>query len=115
MVLGEPIVEPEVDLTAFLEKQRQVSEIDAPILLSKEEEDDDEIDHSLAHLSIGGPATSSKKGKVRQVEWDPALERMKQEKEDAEANRGNADDTHHHGPAIDGSTTPFRSEIQIPC
>ncbi|KAH9948075.1 hypothetical protein B0H21DRAFT_735226 [Amylocystis lapponica] len=59
---GEEVVEPEVDLSAFLERQK----------LSDE------------------PATGktqSKKGKVKQIEWDAELEKMSREKAAAEASR----------------------------
>ncbi|KAF7795774.1 hypothetical protein EIP86_006941 [Pleurotus ostreatoroseus] len=83
---GEPIVEPEVDLTAFLEKQRQDPEpsaVAAPLT-----HDEDEIDASLAHMVIGGAEdVHTKKGKVQQMQWDASLEEMSREKAAADAAR----------------------------
>ncbi|KAI9571963.1 hypothetical protein HD554DRAFT_2036457 [Boletus coccyginus] len=89
---GEEIQEPEVDLAAFLEKQRLSGS--APVLSgtlvldAQEEEDEDEIDHSLAHISSQRhPPLQSKKGRVQTIEWDESLEQMSREKATAEANR----------------------------
>ncbi|KAF8553274.1 hypothetical protein OG21DRAFT_1485540 [Imleria badia] len=86
---GEEIKEPEVDLSAFLERQR-LSET-APALSGGPdalEEDEDEIDHSLAHITSQRQLTlQSKKGRVKTIEWDDSLEQMSREKAAAEANR----------------------------
>ncbi|OCH88493.1 hypothetical protein OBBRIDRAFT_836549 [Obba rivulosa] len=82
---GEEIVEPEVDLSSFLERQR-ISETSGPSSALLRDEDDDDVDHSLDHLlprAQGAP--QSKKGRVAQVEWDPELEEMRREKAAAEA------------------------------
>ncbi len=85
--LGEPIVEPEVDLSSFLERQRLS---DAPPVAVPPPENEDEIDHSLAHLISGMKHTeSTKKGKLQQISWDDSLEELSQEKAAAEATRGN--------------------------
>lgn len=97
--LGEEIKEPEVDLSAFLEKQRR-SDVDpdqalplspSSILVDAREGDEDEIDDSLAHItSQRRPTLQSKKGRVQTIEWDESLERMSREKAVAEANRGSS-------------------------
>ena len=80
-------MEPEVDLTTFLEKQRQDPEpsaVAAPLT-----HDEDEIDASLAHMVIGGAEdVHTKKGKVQQMQWDASLEEMSREKAAADAARG---------------------------
>ncbi|TFK32927.1 hypothetical protein BDQ12DRAFT_691807 [Crucibulum laeve] len=82
---GEPIVEPEIDLSSFLERQK-ISDAPGPALIP-EDEDDDDIDTSLSY--IGSMATNaaaiSKKGRVAQIEWDEKLEEMTREKAAAEA------------------------------
>ncbi|KAN0079869.1 hypothetical protein V8E55_009435 [Tylopilus felleus] len=87
---GETIQEPEVDLSAFLERQRlsDAASPGAPAPDAQEEEDEDEIDHSLAHIaSQRQPASQSKKGRVQTIAWDDTLEQMHREKAAAEANR----------------------------
>nr|GAT56444.1 predicted protein [Mycena chlorophos] len=81
---GEPIVEPEVDLSSFLERQR-ISEPAADI--EPAEDDDADIDHSLAHISSGNKsaATTGRKGKVKEIEWDEELESLERDKVSAEA------------------------------
>lgn len=80
---GEPIVEPEVDLATFLEKQR-ITDVKDP----GPQVDDDDIDTSLAHISSAAnhsKAVADKKGKVHEIEWDRGLEEMIREKAAAEA------------------------------
>ena len=91
---GEPIREPEVDLTSFLEKQRISDDVGPAFFssLSKQDGDvDEDVDASLAHIS-SNPAVakmqSSKKGKVQQIEWDEELDEINREKKAAEATRG---------------------------
>ncbi|KAJ6616305.1 hypothetical protein B0H10DRAFT_2190553 [Mycena sp. CBHHK59/15] len=84
---GEPEVEPEVDLSAFLERQR-ISDAPGPAALPRADADDDDVDHSLAHISSSGgakPANRPRKGKVEQIEWDDALDELGREKAAAEA------------------------------
>ncbi|PPQ94353.1 hypothetical protein CVT25_000681 [Psilocybe cyanescens] len=87
---GEPIVEPEVDLSAFLEKQKILDEA-GPLLsvTEKKDYDDDDVDTSLAHItsnpSHNAAKALSKKGKVEQVAWDEELDEMSREKKAAEA------------------------------
>ena len=87
ILVGEEIVEPEVDLSAFLERQRlSPQESSAP----PPPEEDSEIDTSVASILPGrqGAPTQSKKGKVQQIEWDQSLEEMSREKAAAEAKWG---------------------------
>ncbi|KAF8153844.1 hypothetical protein B0H34DRAFT_719331 [Crassisporium funariophilum] len=70
---GEPVVEPEVDLSSFLEKQRISDDIAVIVLLGakREEVDAEDIDTSLAHVSSHTsrlpPQAASKKGKIEQM------------------------------------------------
>ncbi|KAJ7620825.1 hypothetical protein DFH06DRAFT_1341300 [Mycena polygramma] len=83
---GEPEVELEVDLSSFLERQR-ITDIAGPsVLPPKASVDEDDVDHSLAHISSTGikPAPS-RKGKVEQIEWDEELDELEREKAAAEA------------------------------
>ncbi len=80
---GEEVVEPEVDLSAFLDRQR-LSPGSSSTPPPPDEEDD--IDTTVAH--IGKAQTHSKKGRLQQIEWDEELENMSREKAAAEATRG---------------------------
>ncbi|OBZ74737.1 hypothetical protein A0H81_05279 [Grifola frondosa] len=80
---GEEIVEPEVDLSAFLERQRLSP---GPSSAPPPPDEDEDIDTSLAHISARPQSSvQSKKGRVQQIEWDPGLEEMSREKAAAEA------------------------------
>ncbi|KAK7680874.1 hypothetical protein QCA50_016184 [Cerrena zonata] len=84
---GEEIVEPEVDLSSFLERQR-LSEGQPHTTIVVEEEDDSDIDTSLAlHGLTPQAVANSKKGKVQQIEWDESLETLRREKANADATR----------------------------
>lgn len=84
---GEPIVEPEVDLSTFLERQR-ISDADT-VLGAKQGIDEDEVDMTLAHISSKPTRlVSDRKGKVQEIEWDRELDEMTREKAVAEAQRG---------------------------
>ncbi len=86
--VGEEIVEPEVDLSSFLERQRLT---DKPPIVAQPVDDEDDIDTSLAQYTAGLNSTlpsSSKKGKVQQIEWDASLESLSREKASADASRG---------------------------
>jgi hypothetical protein len=88
---GEPIVEPEVDLSKFLERQRlEDHEGVTPGESSAPPPEDGEVDHSLDHFPAGarGKVGELRKGKVQQVEWDEGMENMMREKDIADANRG---------------------------
>jgi hypothetical protein len=85
---GEPIVEPEVDLSSFLEKQRISDDVGLASHLPEEQEEDND-DISVYLNSLKNPTLPlSKKGKVQQIEWDEGLEALNQEKKVAEAARG---------------------------
>ncbi|KIJ64369.1 hypothetical protein HYDPIDRAFT_28812 [Hydnomerulius pinastri MD-312] len=85
---GEEIKEPEIDLSAFLEKQRISDSTLSPSSPPAEDEDDDDIDPSLAHISSRRqPPSQSKKGRIQTIEWDEKLDEMSREKAVAEANR----------------------------
>lgn len=82
-------MEPEVDLSAFLEKQRIASpQLESSAPLAPEEDDD--IDKTLVHLPGIKKESSSndRKGKIQQVEWDQSLEELSREKAAADATRG---------------------------
>ncbi|KAJ7829878.1 hypothetical protein B0H14DRAFT_2366242 [Mycena olivaceomarginata] len=85
---GEPEVEPEVDLSSFLERQR-ISDAPGPSVLQPTTDsiaDDDDVDYSLAHISSTGvKPVVSRKGKVEQIEWDDELDELEREKLSAEA------------------------------
>ncbi|KAF8884498.1 hypothetical protein BD779DRAFT_1612127 [Infundibulicybe gibba] len=72
----------EVDLAVFLEKQR-ISDVPTPWV--PPEVDEDDVDHSLAHMLPRSGAVPSKKGKVEQIEWDDKLDELSREKAAAEA------------------------------
>ncbi|KAJ7107826.1 hypothetical protein C8R44DRAFT_834214 [Mycena epipterygia] len=84
---GEPVVEPEVDLSAFLEKQRIEDALRSSVVArDPASEDDDDVDHSLAHISSGGVRpVVSRKGKVEEIEWDEELDALERDKTSAEA------------------------------
>ena len=82
---GEPIEEPEVDLTAFLEKQKEKG-LDVGL---EDKKDDDDVDHELAHISSKGIRQAvDRKGKVTTIEWDEDLAELDKEKKAAEAHWG---------------------------
>ena len=87
---GEEIKEPEIDLSNFLARQRLDDTAGPSILEPTNEPDEDEVDHSLAHLNPVGlqSAHKSMKGRVQMIEWDEELENMNREKAIADANRG---------------------------
>ncbi|KAI0246660.1 hypothetical protein BJV78DRAFT_1252576 [Lactifluus subvellereus] len=81
---GQPTVELEVDLSAFLARQR-MEDLPDPLLISGTGDEDD-VDHSLAHITSNPLAEhQSRKGKVRQIEWDASLEEMQHDKNVAQA------------------------------
>ncbi|KAK0451213.1 uncharacterized protein EV420DRAFT_727361 [Desarmillaria tabescens] len=81
---GEPIVEPEVDLSSFLGRQRLSDNPESTL-----SGDDDDVDHSLAHISSRGIGSEAptRKGKVEQIAWDDELDELSREKAVADANR----------------------------
>jgi hypothetical protein len=91
LILGEPIVEPEVDLTTFLARQRLLDD-EAPTILSAPSIDKaelEDIDHSLDHIGSGRHKVNTvSKGMTQVIQWDNQLEEMRQDKEAVEAQRG---------------------------
>ena len=88
MVVGEPILEPEVDLSSFLERQK-ISDDAGPSAISLPIDDDEDVDHSLAHIGSRRTTTApSRKGNVEQIEWDETLDELAREKASAEATWG---------------------------
>ena len=87
---GEEIKEPEVDLSNFLARQRLDDVIGPSIPKPTTDPDEDEVDHSLAHLTSVGLHSVQKpiKGRVQTREWDEELENMSREIAAADANRG---------------------------
>ena len=87
---GEEIKEPEVDLSNFLARQRLDDTINPSIPKSTTDPDEDEVDHSLAHLKSVSLHSAQKpmKGRVQTREWDEELENMSREMAAADANRG---------------------------
>lgn len=85
---GEQILEPEVDLSAFLERQRLAE--DAPLPTpTRISEDEDDVDHALSHISSIHTGThASMKGRTQELEWTPDLDEMSKDKAAAEANWG---------------------------
>ena len=80
-------MEPEVDLTAFLNRQRMEDSPGLPIVSATV--DDNDVDHSLAHIT-SNPLTEhqSRKGKIQQIDWDASLEEMQRDKNVARAQSG---------------------------
>ena len=87
---GEEIKEPEVDLSNFLARQR-LDDAPSPIIPKPTTDpDEEEVDHSLAHLKSAGSHSVQKpmKGRVQTKEWDEELENMSREMAAADASRG---------------------------
>lgn len=86
--IGEEIREPEVDLSSFLARQR-LSDVSESVVVVPRVDDDDDIDHELAHISSHRvPPPTSQKGRIQAIEWDAELEEMSREKAAADASRG---------------------------
>ncbi|CDO75048.1 hypothetical protein BN946_scf184757.g3 [Trametes cinnabarina] len=84
---GEEVVEPEVDLSSFLERQK-LSDSAGPSALLSPEDDDNDVDTTFAHITSSlKPHSQTKKGKVQQIEWDAELEELSREKAAADATR----------------------------
>ncbi|KAI0776722.1 hypothetical protein BD413DRAFT_227725 [Trametes elegans] len=82
---GEEVVDPEVDLSSFLERQRLSP---GPSSAPPPPDEDDDIDTSLARITADRHTASQlKKGRVQQIEWDAELEELKREKAAADATR----------------------------
>ncbi|TBU43040.1 hypothetical protein BD309DRAFT_865097 [Dichomitus squalens] len=78
---GEEIVEPEVDLSAILERQR----ISPGPSSAPPPDEDDDVDTSI--VLPGKPHPHPKKGRIQQVDWDEELEELSREKAAADAAR----------------------------
>ncbi|KAI9456125.1 hypothetical protein BJY52DRAFT_1121345 [Lactarius psammicola] len=82
---GQPIADLEVDMSAFIARQR-LEDPSRPLFGQATTDDDDDVDPSLAHIN---PNSSDKrpstKGKVQQIEWDASLEEMEHNKNAAQA------------------------------
>ncbi len=98
MTIGEPIVEPEVYLSSFFERQRISDEKGASLgaePVGQQDEDEDDVDHTLDHITSGTKTNrqqvAPKKGKVQTLEWDEELESMAREKAAAEATKGSSE------------------------
>jgi hypothetical protein len=100
--VGEEIVEPEVDLSTFLERQRLADVHASSLLAPSDARDDEEVDHSLAHISSrpGASTQLPRKGQVQSINWDNELEQMSRERTAAEAARGTSS-THYMSLRID--------------
>jgi hypothetical protein len=91
--IGEPIAEPEVDLGAFLARQRLQDHAtgDPSSVPPPNEETLADIDTSLTHIGTTKsrqPADrNDRKGKLQILDWDEELEDMKREKNAADAQR----------------------------
>ncbi|KAL0057653.1 hypothetical protein AAF712_015694 [Marasmius tenuissimus] len=89
---GEPIVEPEVDLSSFLARQKLDDEANLPgPSVKDDEDDDDDVDHSIDPVALGYQSKSdiaaSRKGKAQEIQWDNQLDELMREKESADAAR----------------------------
>ncbi|KAF9526200.1 hypothetical protein CPB83DRAFT_495904 [Crepidotus variabilis] len=90
---GEPIVEPEVDLSTFLEKQKISDDVGPTISVPAVDlaYNEDDVDESLSHItsdpSKRAVQSASRKGKVQQIEWDENLEELSREKRASEATK----------------------------
>ena len=81
-------MDPEVDLSAFLARQR-LEDSSRPLFSQPTNDKDDDVDPSLAHINpISCNKLPSRKGKVQQIEWDASLEEMEHNKNVAQARSG---------------------------
>ena len=85
-----------MDLSNFLARQRLDDATTASIPKPTADPDEDEVDHSLAHLKSAGSRSAQKsmKGRVQTKEWDEELEIMSREIAAADANRGENEGDH---------------------
>ncbi|KIJ27043.1 hypothetical protein M422DRAFT_191466 [Sphaerobolus stellatus SS14] len=77
--------EPEVDLSDFLARQRLGDS--SSLAHPKQEDDDNDVDYTLAAVTSAPSSVPVKprKNQVHAVEWDASLDELKREKESAEA------------------------------
>ena len=109
---GEEIKEPDVDLSEFLAHQNLDDAAGPNILALGTEPDEEEVDHSLAHLMPRGSQSAHKsvKGRVQTIEWDEELENMSRDKAAADANRGKSNVFHENFMSLtEKSRTAFLS------
>jgi len=132
---GEEIREPEVDLSSFLARQR-LSDVSESVVVVPRVDDDDDIDHELAHISSHRvPPPTSQKGRIQAIEWDAELEEMSREKAAADASRDlktrfrakseklkakplfvrdrKQDDNYSEAPALPTSDAPKASKVEM--
>jgi len=82
---GQPIVDPEVDLSALFARQR-LEDSSRPLFSQATTNKDDDVDPSLAHINPNNcNKLPSRKGKVQEIEWDASLEEMEHNKNVAQA------------------------------
>jgi hypothetical protein len=82
------MVDPEVDLSAFLARQRMGDQ--SKLFGQATTDKDDDVDPSLAHINPNSSnKLPSKKGKIQRIEWDASLEEMEHNKNVAQAQSGN--------------------------
>jgi hypothetical protein len=96
MKQGEPVVEPEVDLSNFLERQRLSDGKHSTVKSGSigQIDDDDDVDHTLDRLTSKPYSKrygEQQKGKVETLEWDDQFESLARDKKAAEANWGSSD------------------------
>lgn len=76
-----------MDLSAFLERQRMEDPPGSSLVPAIA--DDDDIDHSLAHITSNPLADRrSRKGKTQHIDWDDSLEEMQHDNNIARAQSG---------------------------
>lgn len=84
---GQPIEEPEIDLSSFLARQRVEDPPGLP--LESTTVDDDDVDHSLTYITSNPRVKCQpQKGKIQQIEWDASLEELQRDKNVAQAQSG---------------------------
>jgi hypothetical protein len=99
-----------VDLSAFLERQR-ISE-SGPSVLPTDDVDQDDVDHTLAHILSDTRSSVPQKGKVKHIEWDNELDAMIRDKTSAEAAWGER--VTLFLKHLRSSSTRFYSRPQVP-
>ena len=101
--IGEPILEPEIDITTLLQRQK-LDEASGPVY--EKPVDDDDVDHTIAPTIGSGRHMQSdpalRKGKIQTVEWDEELEELKREKAAFEATRGGILPVHGNSLIVNG-------------
>lgn len=71
-----------------MERQR-LDDTDIHVPVGVEDNDDEDVDESLAYLGQKNNVPSkNRKGNTQTIEWDESLEELRKDKESADANRG---------------------------